>query len=93
VLGKPFPLCSHPQQCFAFMGILRLAGNTATFLGALSVMVSSRHSRKVVMTSNFKLGQRIRTKEYHRRKKDYALRMAFCKDLKAGLFKMKHSEI
>ena len=43
MLGKPIPLCGHPQQRLTFMPIVRLVGVTTTFLRAFSVMISRGH--------------------------------------------------
>ena len=50
MLGKPIPLCGHPQQRLTLMPIVRLVGVTTTFLRAFSVMISRGHYPRVIRT-------------------------------------------
>ena len=49
VLGKPIPLCGHPQQRLSLMPIV-CVGMMTTFLSTLSIKICRRHARSVIRT-------------------------------------------
>jgi hypothetical protein len=50
MLGKPIPLCDHPQQRLSLMPIGRFGGVTTNFLITLSIIIRARHARSVIRT-------------------------------------------
>jgi hypothetical protein len=38
MVGKPIPLCGHPQQCLSFMGVVGISGVRAAVIGAFAIV-------------------------------------------------------